>query len=120
MYCSFLYKNVLYLVAVEDVNALASSVATNLQQLSIEDDRGFPSDGDGPSVLIPDHLQVQTADCSHLSFGSFGGVSFSGSHASAPAKTSLEDAPKDADSSSVGHLGTRFVNLLNRSHLCFY
>ncbi|XP_075086440.1 uncharacterized protein LOC107773927 [Nicotiana tabacum] len=92
---------------VEDVNALASSVATNLQQLSIEDDRGFPSDGDGPSVLIPDHLQVQTADCSHLSFGSFGGVSFSGSHASAPAKTSLEEAPKDADSSSVGHLGTR-------------
>ncbi|XP_004234052.2 flocculation protein FLO11-like isoform X1 [Solanum lycopersicum] len=92
---------------VEDVNVSVSSVAANLQQLSVKDAAGLPSDGDSPSVVIPDHLQVQTADCSHLSFGSFGGVSFSGSLASAPVKTSLEDASRDADSSSVGHLGTR-------------
>ncbi|XP_049393761.1 uncharacterized protein LOC125858120 isoform X2 [Solanum stenotomum] len=92
---------------VEDVNVSVSSVASNLQQLNVKDAAGLPSDGDSPSVVIPDHLQVQTADCSHLSFGSFGGVSFSGSLASAPVKTSLEDASRDADSSSVGHLGTR-------------
>ncbi|XP_059288885.1 altered inheritance of mitochondria protein 3-like [Lycium ferocissimum] len=92
---------------VEDVNVSVSSVAENLQQLNVKDDRALPSDMDGPSVVIPDHLQVQTADLSHLSFGSFGGVSFSGSLASAPVKTSLEDSSKDADSSSVGHLGTR-------------
>ncbi|KAK4340632.1 hypothetical protein RND71_039133 [Anisodus tanguticus] len=92
---------------VEDVNVSVSLVAENLQQLNVKDDRGLPSDGDGPSVVIPDHLQVQTADCSHLSFGSFGGVSFSGSLVSDPVKTSLEDASKDADSSSVERLGTR-------------
>ncbi|KAK4361636.1 hypothetical protein RND71_020588 [Anisodus tanguticus] len=92
---------------VEDVNVSVSSVAADVQQLNVKDDRGFPSDGDGLSVVIPDHLQVQTADCSHLSFGSFGGVSFSRSLASEPVKTSLEDASRDADSSSVGHLGTR-------------
>ncbi|XP_055826514.1 uncharacterized protein LOC129894943 [Solanum dulcamara] len=92
---------------VEDVNVSVSSVAADLQQLNVKDAAGLPSDGDSPSVVIPDHLQVQTADCSHLSFGSFGGVSFSGSLASAPMKTSLEDASRDADSSSVGPLGTR-------------
>ncbi|CAN4116570.1 unnamed protein product [Withania somnifera] len=92
---------------VEDVNVSVSTVAANMQQLNVKDDRGLPSDGDSPSVVIPDHLQVQTADCSHLSFGSFSGVSFSGSLASAPVKINLEDASTEADSSSVGHLGTR-------------
>ncbi|KAF3657014.1 hypothetical protein T459_11117 [Capsicum annuum] len=92
---------------VEDVNASVSSVAANLQQLNVKDDRGLPSDGNCPSLVFPDHLQVQAADCSHLSFGSFTGVSFSGSLAAAPVKTTLEDASTEADSSSVAHLGTR-------------
>ncbi|KAK6797271.1 hypothetical protein RDI58_004973 [Solanum bulbocastanum] len=95
---------------VEDVNDSVSSVAANLQQLNVQDDGGVPPEGDGPSVVIPDHLQVQTADCSHLSFGSFGsGISgsFSGPLASAPATSTLEDAPKEVDGSSVGHLGSR-------------
>ncbi|XP_060194078.1 uncharacterized protein LOC132623353 isoform X1 [Lycium barbarum] len=95
---------------VEDVNVSASSVTANLQQLNVQDDRELPPEGDGPSVVIPDHLQVQTADCSHLSFGSFGtgiGGSFSGPSASAPVKATLEDAPKEVDGSSVGHLGSR-------------
>lgn len=92
---------------VEDINVSVSSVAANLQQLNVKDAAGLPSDGDSPCVVIPDHLQVQTADCSHLSFGSFGGVSFSASLVSAPMKTNLEDASRDADSSSVGHVGTR-------------
>ncbi|XP_049371186.1 uncharacterized protein LOC125836143 isoform X1 [Solanum verrucosum] len=95
---------------VEDVNDSVSSVAANLQQLNVQDDGGVPPEGDGPSVVIPDHLQVQTADCSHLSFGSFGsgiGGSFSGPLASAPVTSTLEDAPKEVDGSSVGHSGSR-------------
>lgn len=104
-----------HLLAAEDVNVSVSSVAANLQQLNVHDDRGLSPEGDGPSVVIPDHLQVQTADCSHLSFGSFGagiGGSFSGPLASAPVKTSLEDAPKDVEGSSVGHLGSRYTSFL--------
>ncbi|KAG5622209.1 hypothetical protein H5410_007427 [Solanum commersonii] len=95
---------------VEDVNDSVSSVAANLQQLNAQDDGGVPPEGDGPSVVIPDHLQVQTADCSHLSFGSFGsgiGGSFSGPLASAPVTSTLEDAAKEVDGSSVGHSGSR-------------
>ncbi|KAF3449862.1 hypothetical protein FNV43_RR05941 [Rhamnella rubrinervis] len=48
----------------------ASSVAANLQQLNIEkDDVGAPPEEDGPSVVIPNHLQLHTPDCLHLSFG---------------------------------------------------
>ncbi|PHT26839.1 hypothetical protein CQW23_33550 [Capsicum baccatum] len=47
----------------EDVNASVSSVAANLQQLNVKDYRGLPSDGSSPSLVFPDHLQVQAADC---------------------------------------------------------
>ncbi|CAG7880551.1 unnamed protein product [Brassica rapa] len=50
-----------------------SSVAANLQELSIENhDKHSSHDEDRPAVLIPDHLLVYTEECSHLSFGSFG------------------------------------------------
>lgn len=65
-----------------------------------------------PSVVIPDHLQVQSADCSHLSFGSFGSVMnvarSSGSISSVPAKTNLEESNREADVSSMGHPDTRY------------
>ncbi|KAL3520197.1 hypothetical protein ACH5RR_018346 [Cinchona calisaya] len=96
---------------VENVSVSVSSVTANLQQLSMQKgDRASTLDSDGPSVVIPDHLQVQSADCSHLSFGSFrSGIStsFSGSLASMPVKTNLEVAPMDADGSSIGHSETR-------------
>ncbi|XP_035829908.1 uncharacterized protein LOC118479473 [Helianthus annuus] len=47
-------------------------LSTNMQQLNIQEERQFDEpEEDIPSVVIPNHLQVQTADCSHLSFGSF-------------------------------------------------
>uniref|UniRef100_M4E2G9 GBF-interacting protein 1 N-terminal domain-containing protein n=1 Tax=Brassica campestris TaxID=3711 RepID=M4E2G9_BRACM len=50
-----------------------SSVAANLQELSIENhDKHSSHDEVRPDVLIPDHLLVYTEECSHLSFGSFG------------------------------------------------
>ncbi|KAL3833735.1 hypothetical protein ACJIZ3_008471 [Penstemon smallii] len=93
---------------VEEVDASVSSVTRNLQQLSVEnDDRGLSSNRDAPSVIIPDHLQVQTADCSHLSFGSFGSgltVSYSsGTMMSVPVETNLEEPHSEADISSAGH-----------------
>lgn len=79
-----------------------ASVNQNFQQLSVEkDDSGFPSEGNNPSVVIPDHLQVQAGDCSHLSFGSFGTLT------PAPVKSNLEEG-HEADTSSAGHADTRY------------
>ncbi|KAL3615166.1 hypothetical protein CASFOL_040827 [Castilleja foliolosa] len=97
---------------VDEVGDSVGSVTRNMQQLSVnKDDRGFASEGNGPSVVIPDHLQVQTADCSHLSFGSFGsamGAPYSsGTNASGLEKTNLEEVHSEADNSSAEHPETR-------------
>ncbi|KAL0328947.1 UNVERIFIED_CONTAM: hypothetical protein Scaly_2327300 [Sesamum calycinum] len=106
----------------EEVSAPVSSLTKNLQQLSVQEDlRGFPLEGNAPSVVIPDHLQVQTADCSHLSFGSFGsGMSAaysSGTMTSVPLKPNLEEAHSSADISSVGHPDTRHSEYYVDDHL---
>ncbi|KAF3543635.1 hypothetical protein DY000_02001803 [Brassica cretica] len=63
---------------------IVSSVAANLQELSIENhDKHSSHDEDRPAVLIPDHLLVYTEECSQLSFGSFG---------SRPLNNNLEEA----------------------------
>lgn len=97
----------------------ASSVATNLQQLNIEkDDVGAPPEEDGPSVVIPNHLQLHTPDCLHLSFGSFGSGSNaalsgsgsgSGSYTSRPLKSNLEEASTTVDVSAIGHSDSRYL-----------
>lgn len=44
-----------------------------MQKLNVQEEEHIVQpEEDGPSVVIPNHLQVHTADCSHLSFGSFG------------------------------------------------
>ncbi|KAL1562603.1 hypothetical protein AAHA92_05167 [Salvia divinorum] len=96
----------------EEVGASVASVTRNIQQLSVEkDDTGFPSEENTPSVVIPDHLQVQAAECSHLSFGSFGSsmnASYpSGALTSAPVKSNLDEGHNEADTSSAGHADTR-------------
>lgn len=99
-------------LAVENASISVSSVTTNFQQLNLQkEDVALPLERDGPSVVIPDHLQVQSADCSHLSFGTFGScvsAPFSGPLASMPVKANLEEAPLEADGSSVGHSDTRY------------
>lgn len=97
---------------VEENDSSVSSVTRNMQQLSVEkDDRGVPSDAYTPSVVIPDHLQVQNTDCSHLSFGSFGSglgaVYSSGTVKSLPVESNLEDTHSEADIPSVGHMDSR-------------
>ncbi|XP_020523434.1 uncharacterized protein LOC18422579 isoform X2 [Amborella trichopoda] len=59
--------------AAEDVNAAISSNAAKLQQLSLQkEEKGALPTEDNSALVIPDHLQVPSADFSHLSFGSFG------------------------------------------------
>ncbi|KAL7142533.1 hypothetical protein ABFS83_08G129800 [Erythranthe nasuta] len=92
----------------EEVGASVSSAARNLQQLSVtKENRGFSYVGNAPSVVIPDHLQVQIADCSHLSFGSFGAAKPSGTTTSMLVKNNLEEAHREADISTAEHLDTR-------------
>ncbi|KAD1365132.1 hypothetical protein E3N88_42936 [Mikania micrantha] len=96
---------------VEQGDTLASAVSVNMQQLNLEEERQLDeSEDDVPSVVIPNHLQIQTADCSHLSFGSFGSTmnpGFSESFASRQSRNKIEDMPAEVDSSSVGPSETR-------------
>lgn len=93
-----------------------------MQQLSLrKEDLGAPPADNNPAVIIPDHLQVPTADCSHLSFGSFGsGLSapFSGTFASKSLKNNLEDPPVSADVSSVAADVSPLEHTNIRSRLC--
>lgn len=77
-----------------------------MQQLSLQEDLGAPSEEDTPSVIIPSHLQIQSADCSHLSFGSFGSGPFS-----SRLKSNRDDSSGDVDTPAVGRLDTRHILL---------
>ncbi|KAK1411389.1 hypothetical protein QVD17_37937 [Tagetes erecta] len=96
----------------EEGDALASSVSANMQQLNIQEERQLDeSEEDIPSVVIPNHLQVQNADCSHLSFGSFGTTmnpGFAGSFASRQLGNRTEETSTEPDTSSVRPFETRF------------
>jgi hypothetical protein len=80
-----------------------------MQQLSLKEDVRALSEEDQPSVIIPSHLQIQNADCSHLSFGSFG----SGISGACPGpfssrlKSNRDEASGDVDTPAVEHLDTR-------------
>lgn len=100
-------------LAAEEIGASVSSVTRNLQQLTVEKDDRLPSEVyNTPSVVIPDHLQVQNIDCSHLSFGSFGSTMAlgfsSGTVKPVPAETNLEEERSEADIPSVGHIDSRY------------
>ena len=119
---TFLYSRVSILdhlsvvldLAVEDIGVSVSSVTRDLQQLNVEkDDGGLPSEEYiTPTVVIPDHLQVQNAGCLNLSFGSFGsarGAAYSsGTVKSLPVETNLEEERSDPDIPSVGHIDSRY------------
>lgn len=94
----------------EDIGVSGSSMASNLQQLNIVDDREAQSEDDA-AVIIPNHLLVQTEECLHLSFGSFGslaaGPSSSVTFSSRPTHSNKEVAHADEDAPSVGQLDSR-------------
>ncbi|XP_051128787.1 uncharacterized protein LOC127249818 [Andrographis paniculata] len=91
----------------EETGTSVSSVTRNMQRLGVgKEDRGQSHEGCVTSVLIPDHLQVQNVDCSHLSFGTFGSRASatypSGTTVSMPEKPKLEEPHAEGDVSSVG------------------
>ncbi|GAA0143369.1 hypothetical protein LIER_35731 [Lithospermum erythrorhizon] len=90
-------------LAVQEPGVSVLSMTAELQQFSIQDDRGSLPEDNCPSVVIPEHLQVQTADFSHLSFGIFKvGASQSAPLASIPAQTNVMEANSEADA-RYGH-----------------
>ncbi|KAK8608101.1 hypothetical protein V6N13_023535 [Hibiscus sabdariffa] len=99
----------------------SSSVAVNLQQLNLHnDDQEPPTEEDNPSVIIPNHLQVHTPDCLHLSFGSFGpgiGSAFPGPFTSMVSKNNLDEVPEAEDASSIGHSDNRDPEYYGDEHL---
>ncbi|KAI5571063.1 hypothetical protein BDE02_11G068800 [Populus trichocarpa] len=98
-----------------------SSVAANLQHLSLQnDDQGVQPEENNPSVIIPNHLQVHAQECSHLSFGSFGSgmnSAFSGQFASMPINKSLEETSEVVDALSTGHSEARNPEYYGDEHL---
>ncbi|VFQ97072.1 unnamed protein product [Cuscuta campestris] len=92
-----------------DVNTSVSLAAEHMQHLTIHKDQTQPpEDEEGPSVVIPDHLQVQSVDCSRLSFGSFGSINATLSgHSASSAKNHVEEVPVDAEQQPMGHLPKR-------------
>ena len=91
-----------------------STITSNLYQLSVQQDQGAAPEEDNSSVIIPSHLQVQSADCSHLSFGSFGSgasAAFSRPVSSRPLQNTMEDVSADVDVSPVGHSDPRYTML---------
>ncbi|CAN6451661.1 unnamed protein product [Victoria cruziana] len=97
--------------SVEDVNAALSSNLTQLQQMSLRKDEVATSRlEDNMTVIMPNHLQDPSVDCSHLSFGSFGsGISaaFSASFGTNGSKVNQEETSLSAVSSSIGETDAR-------------
>ncbi|CAN1150275.1 GBF-interacting protein 1, partial [Linum perenne] len=89
----------------------SSSVAANLQQLSLQnDDKVVSPEEDSPVVIIPNHLQVNAQDCSHLSFGSFASARNSGlsePFASRPLEDNLDETAEPVEPPSAGHSDAR-------------
>ncbi|KAL8113184.1 hypothetical protein AgCh_020481 [Apium graveolens] len=95
---------------VEDVKASVSLETANMHQLSIqEDDHEVSYEEDVPSVVIPNHLQVQSADCSHLSFGSFGSAltGYSDPFATRSSRSNMEETHLETDAPAIGHSDIR-------------
>ncbi|PKA47216.1 hypothetical protein AXF42_Ash017161 [Apostasia shenzhenica] len=101
----------------EVVNAEISSAATSLQNLSLQKEGlSSPSLEDNPAVIIPRHLKVTNADCSHLSFGSFGSgssTSFPGSFQSKPLQSNAEVTKVVDDLPSHDNSDARITNYEN-------
>uniref|UniRef100_A0A166EWR8 GBF-interacting protein 1 N-terminal domain-containing protein n=1 Tax=Daucus carota subsp. sativus TaxID=79200 RepID=A0A166EWR8_DAUCS len=95
---------------VEDAKTSVAAETANMHQLSIhEEDHEAAYEEDTPSVVIPDHLQVQSADCSHLSFGSFGSAltGYSDPFASRSSRGNIEETHLETDAPATGHSDTR-------------
>lgn len=81
-------------------------VSTGFQQLTIdnEEEQEALQKEDKPVVIIPNHLQIHSSECSHLMFGSFGGSG----QASSGLNDNLDEPLEPEDDSSFRHPETNF------------
>ncbi|RDX66035.1 GBF-interacting protein 1 [Mucuna pruriens] len=91
----------------DEVEGGVSSVAANLEQLSLHTNDQETEQEENSSVVIPNHLQLHSPECLNLSFGSFGSandaaLSGSGPYVSRPLKSNLEDTSGATDVSTIG------------------
>ncbi|CAM8903343.1 unnamed protein product [Rhodiola kirilowii] len=91
----------------EDNSTSLSNVAASMQQLSLEkDDHVQQVKEETCTVVIPDHLQVQSSECLNLTFGSFGAgiaASLAGTSTADPLNSDLEEQSETEDASAVDH-----------------
>lgn len=112
VFCSFFlfvhFSEVCLLFPLFSAEDVSASVATGFQQLTIENEEDHEAllKEDKPAVIIPDHLQVHTSECSHLMFGSFG--SGIGSGQASGLNDNLEETPEAEDDSSFRHPETDY------------
>uniref|UniRef100_A0A7N0ZY14 GBF-interacting protein 1 N-terminal domain-containing protein n=2 Tax=Kalanchoe fedtschenkoi TaxID=63787 RepID=A0A7N0ZY14_KALFE len=88
-------------------DAEEDSMAANMQQLNLENEEQIhPLKEEPRSVVIPDHLQVQSSECLNLSFGSFGpGIapSLSVAGTSGSLNNEVEEQSETEDASPAVH-----------------
>ncbi|CAM8879392.1 unnamed protein product [Rhodiola kirilowii] len=89
----------------EDNTNSVSTMAANMQQLSLEkEEQVHQQKEESRSVVIPDHLQVQSSECLNLSFGSFGpgiATGLSVPETSDPMNNDVEEQSEAEDASPV-------------------
>ncbi|CAA6671307.1 unnamed protein product [Spirodela intermedia] len=104
-------------VADEEVSAATS----NLRRLTLEkEDASVTHAEDNPAVIIPNHLQVTNADCSYLSFGTFGSginAAFSGPFASKAQNSNLDVPCETSESTPVDDSDARNSEYFSNEHL---
>lgn len=102
-----------HLFSVKDGVATSKlSETATLQHLSTQEEEQKPSyEEDGSSVLIPDHLQVNSAGCSYLSFGSFKSNLVIGVSGSISSRNNMEETPIVANAFMNGKDRNRYATL---------
>ncbi|CAA7402074.1 unnamed protein product [Spirodela intermedia] len=91
-------------------NAGVSLTASALQRLNLVEESSAREEEDSPGVIFPNNLQIANADCSHLSFGSFGsgvGASFPESFSSLESTGILEVPSEKSETTSLDHSDAR-------------
>lgn len=88
------------------------SLTAALQRLNLLEESSAREEEESPGVIFPNNLQITNADCSHLSFGSFGsgaGASFPGSFSSPDPAGVLEVPSEKSEATSLDHSDSRLV-----------
>ncbi|KAF9587867.1 hypothetical protein IFM89_006121 [Coptis chinensis] len=103
--------------SIEDASVAVSSAAADLQQLNLQEEQRVPSSEVNPAA---NHLQIPSAECSHLTFGSFGSgidTSYPGPFASKSLKSNLEENTAAVNTASSTYSETRNPQYFGDEHL---